>query len=59
MRANLQTNLLLPLPKQPVHEKFHLYGGVAFAVLGVGFALASHMGWSELAAAIPKGSQQL
>jgi hypothetical protein len=58
MRANLQTNLLLPLPKQPGHEKFHLYGAVAFAVLGV-VVLASHMGWSELAAAIPKGSQQL
>ena len=39
-------------------RKFHLYGGVAFAVLGV-VVLASHMGWSELAAAIPKGSQQL
>jgi len=31
----------------------------AIAALGVGFVLASHVGWSELAAAIPKGSQQL
>ena len=51
--------LTAPAAQTTRPRKVSQYGGVAFAVLGVGFALASHMGWSELAAAIPKGSQQL
>jgi basic amino acid/polyamine antiporter, APA family len=38
--------------KQPGQERFHLRGGMAFAVLGIAFALAlaSHMTWFELIA---------